>query len=748
MAEMATVTALIREAEDYTDTMAKDRLRAIEYYNGTMKDTPSETGRSSVVIKVVRSQIKKALPSIVRTILGGDDVVEYMPVGEGDEEGAKQATDYINSVVMTSGARASIEDAIHDALRHKNGVLRWHWENKRCVAFSRHTGLADDAFSELVADDSVTVLEHTERQEEVQLDPTQPPQMMAVHDCRIKRIDTESSISINAVPLERFLIHPDAVCIDDSPIVGEKTEISRSELISMGYDRKMVDGLPDENDDETEADARLASLAASDGAQDKANGKVSYYDLYVRADLDNDGIAELRHMVFAGGTGQDNVLVNEECDDVQFCTVRGMREPHQWEGVAMSDDLEDIQRVSTVLVRETLDNIYWQNKPQPIIQDGAIIDEEAIYNPEFGKPIRLRAGVAVSEAYSIQQIPFVAGHSFEMLAYFDNEATNRTGITDAASGLAPDALQNMTAKASAMVEQAGIGQIELIVRTMARDLVPFFQGVLRCIIRHQDVAKTVRMRGKWVPVDPRDWNAAMDCSVNVGLGAGTRERDMMMMQQVMSIQNQIVAAFGPDNLFVKPEHLSNALKRMVESAGLKTPSMYFNDPAKEEIEQTMAALAQQPSPEDTKLQGVMQIEQAKAQAALQSDQAKAQVTMQTEQTKAQANVEKEKAQMLADLQVASADRDAQKQLKQMEIDWDREKFNAELAARLAESGLRVGPDGVPVNPTADAATSMMQQTQQMLAMMSASMAGANAPKRVIRDAAGEIIGLETASRVN
>ncbi|OCO98909.1 hypothetical protein BC374_25730 [Ensifer sp. LC13] len=50
------------------------------------------------------------------------------------------------------------------------------------------------------------------------------------------------------------------------------------------------------------------------------------------------------------------------------------------------------------------------------------------------------------------------------------EATDRTGISDASSGLAPDALQNMTAKASARVEQAGIGQTELMVRTFAQGL--------------------------------------------------------------------------------------------------------------------------------------------------------------------------------------------------------------------------------------------------------------------------------------
>ena len=120
-----------------------------------------------------------------------------------------------------------------------------------------------------------------------------------------------------------------------------------------------------------------------------------------------------------------------------------------------------------------------------------------------------------------------------MLEYLDKEASDRTGVSDMSSGLPPDALQNVTAKASAMVEQAGIGQAEMMVRTVADGLRRLFLGLFKLTIRHQDVPKMVRLRGEWVEFDPRQWNAEMDCTVNTGLGAGTRERDMMMMQQVM-----------------------------------------------------------------------------------------------------------------------------------------------------------------------------------------------------------------------
>jgi hypothetical protein len=81
-----------------------------------------------------------------------------------------------------------------------------------------------------------------------------------------------------------------------------------------------------------------------------------------------------------------------------------------------------------------------------------------------------------------------------------------------------------------MIEAQGIGQTELIVRTLAHGLKRVFKGLLKLTIQHQDKPRTIRLRNEWVTVDPRTWNADMDATVNTGLGAGTRERDMMMMQ--------------------------------------------------------------------------------------------------------------------------------------------------------------------------------------------------------------------------
>lgn len=112
------VGQLVKDCESYRDALSIDRIRAMEYYDGVMKDVPSDANRSKVVSRDVRAAVKKVLPSLIRTVLGNDKVVEYQPVNQGDEAGAEQATDYINYIVFPeSDGYDAVQDAAHDALK-------------------------------------------------------------------------------------------------------------------------------------------------------------------------------------------------------------------------------------------------------------------------------------------------------------------------------------------------------------------------------------------------------------------------------------------------------------------------------------------------------------------------------------------------------------------------------------------------------------------------------------------------------
>ena len=92
---LALVDGLIAQCVAYDDEeMRHNRVRALEYYRGEMRDLPAPEGRSSAVSKDVRAAVAKLMPSLMRTFAGGDKVVEYVPRTPQDEAFAAQATDY------------------------------------------------------------------------------------------------------------------------------------------------------------------------------------------------------------------------------------------------------------------------------------------------------------------------------------------------------------------------------------------------------------------------------------------------------------------------------------------------------------------------------------------------------------------------------------------------------------------------------------------------------------------------------
>lgn len=842
------VAARVKTSVHYRDQSQNDRLTAQRIYDGDMStELSNDADRSRVVSRDLRAAVKKVMPSIKRTLLNNDTIGEFQPVNRGDEEGASQATEFINLIVFPeSNGEEAVHDAIHDALLMRVGIVHVWCEEKTEIKVSTHTGMSKEAMEKLVNDEGVEVLEHSEMPDTSQEDqeasgagqqeeaddlsggaqgmppgmpqqgqpmpggmaapqmPGQPPQpqgtalqampfppmpLPPLHDVKIKRTDKTRKIKLAVVAPEDFIKDPYSLTIEDSNICGLVEARSRSDLVAMGYDIDRVYAARETDDDN--ADSRLSNAERNlrnrnltsiidrrdnDEALSQATGEVDYFQLFARLDVDGDGIAELRRLVYIGRVAAENEFENEYWDDIPFADFVAERRPHQFEGQSLADDLREIQKVKTVLLRGVMDNVFWQNNLQPIIQEGTIQNMSAVTKPRFGEPIRVTAGTSIKDAVAYNQVPFVAGESFKMIEYFDKEAQDRTGINEASGGLAPDALQNVTAKASAMVEQSGIGQLEEYARTIGRGgLKKVFKLLLKHVIQYQDKPRTIRLRNKWVEYDPRTWNADMDVTVNTGLGAGTRERDMMMMAVVQGAQEKLLAAYGPDNPFVKPDNVWNSLSKMIEAAGLKSPSLFFTKPDPQEVQAKLQAASSKPDPEMQKVQAQIQgqsaIEKMKIEAQAEKDksQAEGDVAAKAKHAELDAATARHQAELDMQLETHKANLAAKGQsddlaLKKYEIDQkneiEREKMmhdRSMLHAKTkhetklhAMTAAAANPDGATaksadgaidnsVDPYAEPYVNPAPEKTDMQTLIEQM----NKPKRVIYDTSGNVTGIET-----
>lgn len=608
------------------DNSANDRAKALEYYNGVMKDTPAEKGRSQVVSRDVADTVGWILPGIMRVFTASDHMAKAEPVEQPDEQWAEQATEGVNFAFFKENEGYRIlRDATWDALVVKNAIVKVWFDETPIYTTSFHSGLNDAALAIFENDPEVEVLTQTTTQE---LQPTVDPQSgqtlqipTDVHEVKIRRQKDKGTVRVECIPRENYG-KDGATTTDEAGFEYHRELKTRSELIKMGFDERTVFDLPIAGDKETaEGQARNKSNE-TDKSIDRSTDEIELYECYFEADVDGDNVSETVRAYYAGHAGGGVILDWDVWEDDQvFYDIPCTPIPHQFDAESIYDETQDVQQVKTVLQRQGLDNIYASNIPQRVVEEGSVINPDALFSPEFGEVIWRKKG---SEQIQHVEIPFVAEHAFNGINYYDQVIQRRTGVNRQTAALDSQALTNQSATANQNERDASYSQIEQIARDMAElGWKRVFKAILRLLVKHQDKPKTIRLRDKWVDIDPRHWNADMDITMNVGLGTGSRDRDLAMLQGISQNQNMLAERLGQVGMVEKALEMIPAIvntqQKMAESTGLKLPEQYFPEITDQDIQQAKQQAAERAKQGDPKLKTEMaklQFEGQKMQADL------------------------------------------------------------------------------------------------------------------------------------
>ena len=181
----------------------------------------------------------------------------------------------------------------------------------------------------------------------------------------------------------------------------------------------------------------------------------------------------------------------------------------------------------------------------------------------------------------------------------------------------------------------------------------------------------IRLRNKWVEMDPRQWNSDMDVAISVGLGLGNKAEQLTTAQGVLELYERLAPT--PFATLIDKEKVYNAVKKFLNAAGIKNIDDFVNEPQKDE----QGNLVQEPPAPDPKMiemQAKAQIEAAKTQAKAQADQAEAERKLQ--ETLAKIHLAEAEAQSKAQLEQAKAMFEARLAEQKFE-------FEAALAAKEA-----------------------------------------------------------------
>lgn len=609
-----------------------DRRKALEYYNRYEYGNEVE-GRSQIVTGEVAEVVDGALPQLLRIFTQSDEIVRFEPKGPGDEEKAKQATEYVNWVMSRDNDGVLLmHNWFKDALLQKNGIVKVYWDEKIDVSKEKYQNLTQDEVTMLLNDPEVEVVnQKTTEVAPAGIDPMgMPIPPVFSYDVKLKKTKKTGKVIVENVPPEEFLISKKARTIADAPFVAHRKLATRSELIAMGYEKDIVDNLPTYADltynSENVARFDQGEQPSDQASLDFSMQEIEVIESYIKVDFDGDGIAELRKVTYAGS----DILDNEEVDFVPFCSICPIPMPHKFFGHSLADRAVDIQLIKSTVTRQILDNLYMTNSPRMGVVEGQVNLDDLLTVTANGI-VRMKNTQAIIPL----TVPPTANQSFPLLEYLDSVQAKRTGVSDQMNGLNPDVLQNSTATAVAMMQNSAAGKVELIARVFAETGVKdLFQKILQLLCKYQDKERIVRLRGKYVSIDPREWTNGFDISINVGLGTGNKQEQMAMIAMVLSKQEEILKTVGINNPLVSLTNYRQTLGRFIEAAGFKDSNEFFLEITPEQEQQMAQQSQQQGQQQDPAMQAYV----AQMEAKMQADNAKAQNDIQISQVKAEAQI--------------------------------------------------------------------------------------------------------------
>lgn len=676
--------------------LSNDRTRLKALYLGQPYKADKELsadGWSTYIDRTVMETVEWCKPSLFRIFGAGDELIRFDAIGKDDEQAAQDATDWVNSI-FGRNAFTLVHHSLTDGLYQRLGWAKAWYEKTEKVDVDEREGLLEEEALAAVLDSGVP-MEDVEVSKRL-ADDSKPagPDNPEVFDLTIRRRHEIREIRIEPVPSENVLFLQDARDIEKCRLTIHWEDRTVSELLEEGHDEDLVKDLPSisasKSVDMPEKDIGRSVNSESpngdpDAGDDNSTRLVRIFEAYTYADINGDGRAEMVKVVYGGELGDAKILSWEEwpLGRPPLFPVASVPLPHSIAGLCVADLVEDLQSLKSELTRYGLDNLYLNNQGEIVINKSA----GGSYN--LDQLLARRAGGVYETEGPVQVTPLaVANTGTESLAWLEKASEaqrTRTGIDSNSAGVNADALQG-TATGAEIQEEIQNLRVELIARIYAETFFkPLGRYILRLATKYQDKPLQMKVKGRYLDLDPKTFNLDWDVRPAVGLGTGNRSKLAGTYAEILSIQREIMAALK-DKSPIGMRHVIYTCHKLAEARGLESPERFFGSlEDAENVDRALREAAQQPqtSPEEEATNRLLAVEEKRTQAKIALDQAKARADITLKREKAQADI------ALAQTKIA-----AEHDLKAMEVDAERDLEAAQMLISGGGGGFPVLPPGM------------------------------------------------------
>lgn len=254
--------------------------------------------------------------------------------------------------------------------------------------------------------------------------------------------------------------------------------------------------------------------------------------------------------------------------------------------------------------------------------------------------------------------PVLSQFTIPVLENLDLQRENRTGVSRMTQGLDPSALtSNTAATAVNQVMSAAQSKILLIARIFAETGVKELMWQLYQHARtHQTEADFVKLRGKFVEVNPFDWRDRKDMTVTVGIGNGNKDQQMFHLNNISQLMQQIGSS--DSGYLISDQNVYELATEFIKNSGYKNTDRFITPPEK--------AQKPPPQPNPAVIEAEGEAMKDKEQAGLYAAQAE------------QQNIQNQLAPQKVEIEAAKM------ALEEAKFEWTKKVEAAELAVEASQ----------------------------------------------------------------
>jgi hypothetical protein len=640
-------------------TIVQDPSATYDQYNTDQEDAAN---RSSFVSTDVRDSVMLMLPSLIRLFGASESPVELVPRTAAESDMASQATQYVNYTFWNDNPGFLIlYGAFKDAMTVKTGFVKWWTDDHKEIRRKTFMNITAQQIQQILLEDQtakVVAIGNPTPQ------PSPPPMPMgappgpagppggpmgppppqtppgppagppglpggppgappspgglppglanAMSPPAFDHVEIEFQVAkplirVAGVPPEEMRLDRYARTFKESRIIGHERIVPIDELTAMGYAREdLLDFVQSQSIAEFTSEPMLRNPGRN--MSTRVGDGVKYGTWYIKADANGDGTPELRYIVTMGENAQ--IISDEPANRIKFALFSVDPISHTIVGDSIADLTQDIQRIKTNLARAVLDSAAEAINPKTVINELTTNVDDAL-NDDLGAVIRTRGDP--NSAVMFTSTPFLGQAAMPIIEYLNDVLQRRTGLSDAAKGLDPKALQSSTMIGVEAIINGAQERTELVARVLAetgfKDL---FSGLFNEIVENPSQARTLKINGNWVDYDTSTFDASMGVEVNPTLGKGSDTVRLMTLQQIKTDQQTLVAQMGLNNPICGIQEMINTQTDMLSIANIKNVSRYFKMPNPQQMQ---ALLSAPKEPDPMTLAAQAQYQKVKADAA-------------------------------------------------------------------------------------------------------------------------------------